>query len=114
MVSNYLKTELKEDEVIYWLEETSDKHAKKVVESFKELKDKNQKNSIFEHMFFPALGTLLEKVCNKISNSNPKLLDYRKKFCAGELYWEIRNTVSHPVKPLFKNEKSVEKVNVLI
>lgn len=114
LVSNYLKNELKEEQVLLWLEQTSDKQAKKVVESFRKLENKNKENSIFEFMFFPTLGTLLGKASDEINKSKPELLDYRKKFCAGELYWQIRNTVSHPVKPLFKNEKSVEKVNELI
>lgn len=114
MVSNFLKNELKEQQVLEWLEQTSDQQAKKVVESYRKLENKNKENSIFEFMFFPTLGTLLNKASETINKSKPELLNYRKKFCAGELYWEIRNTVSHPVKPLFKDKNSVRKVNQLI
>lgn len=114
VVSQYLEELLDEEFVLDVLKKTSDKQANKIAEHFEELKSVNSENSIFHHLFFPTIGTLLKYSKDLIEKDCPELLKYRTKFCAGNLYWEIRNTVSHPVKPLFINEISVKKVNELI
>jgi len=113
-VSSYLSFILNEEEVIEILEKTSDKQAKDVLAHFNSQKLKNAENTIFQYLFFPTLGTLLKYAEPKIKKDKPKLLDYRKEFCSGNLYWEIRNIVSHPVNPLFTDAESIEKVNRLI
>lgn len=114
LVSNYLKNNFDESLVLEWLQKSSDKQANNVAKEFIELQTKNSENSIFHHLFFPTLGTLLKSATSILDKENPELLNYRTKFCAGNLYWEIRNTVSHPVKPLFVDVMSVKKVNELI
>lgn len=114
LVSNYLKNNFDETQVLDWLENTSDKQANEVAQEFVKLKNENADNSIFHHLYFPTLGTLLKKAAPVIEIKKPELLNFRTKFCSGNLYWEIRNTVSHPVKPLFINKNSVIKVNELI
>ncbi|WP_299273454.1 hypothetical protein [uncultured Psychroserpens sp.] len=114
VVSRYLEELLDEEFVVEVLKKTSDEQANKIAEQFELLKSLNNENSIFHHLYFPTIGTLLKYSVNLIKKDCPDLLQYRKKFCAGNLYWEIRNTVSHPVKPLFVNEVSVKKVNELI
>jgi hypothetical protein len=114
IVSEYLENLLDESFVLEILKQTSDEQANKVAASFLNLKIENKENSIFQHLFFPTIGTLLKYSKDIINENCPELLEYRKKFCSGNLYWEIRNTVSHPVKPLFINENSVQKVSELI
>lgn len=114
LVSSYLKSVFDENEVLEWLKNSSDKQSVKVAEEFMSLQSKNAENSIFHHLYFPSLGTLLKKGETVLQKEKPDLLKYRKKFCSGNLYWEIRNIVSHPVKSLFINETSVNKVHELI
>tara|TARA_R110002020_G_scaffold203325_4_gene406959 strand:+ start:3423 stop:4223 length:801 start_codon:yes stop_codon:yes gene_type:complete len=114
VVSQYLQNLLEEEFVINVLKKTGDKQANTIADNFEKLKVSNNENSIFHHLFFPTIGTLLNYSQELIQRDCPELIKYRKNFCAGNLYWEIRNTVSHPVKPLFVNEESVQKVNILI
>ena len=114
LVSNYLKYTFKEASILKWLKSTSDKQANAVVEEYEILKAENTDNSIFHHLYFPTLGTLLKSAESRLKEENPELLMYRIKFCSGNLYAEIRNRVSHPVKPLFIDEQSVKKVNEMI
>lgn len=114
LVSNYLRTLFDEEEVLEWLKASNDQLSKKVVWEFIKLKEKNADNSIFDHLYFPSLGTILKKGELILKQVNPELLNYRTKFCAGNLYWEIRNTVAHPVKSLFVDATSVQKLYELI
>jgi hypothetical protein len=114
IVSQYLEELLDEEFVLDVLKKTSDEQANKIAVYFENLQSSNRENSIFHHLFFPTIGTLLKYSAELIENDRPELLRYRKKFCVDNLYWEIRNTVSHPVKPLFRDEGSVVKVNELI
>lgn len=114
IVSNFLKQILEEDEVIEILKNTSDKQANHLVESFLKLKSENSENTIFEHLYLQTLGTILKNVAHKIPDNKKEILTYRKKFCAENLYWDIRNKVAHPVRPLFTDKKSIEDINELI
>jgi hypothetical protein len=114
IVSDFLKEILNEDEVIEILKNTSDNQANSVVENYLKLKSKNSENTIFEHLYLQTLGTILKNVAHKIPKDKKDILTYRKKFCADNLYWDIRNKVAHPVRPLFTDKKSIENVNELI
>lgn len=114
VVSDFLQRTLDNDEVILMLSGSSDKQAQSIIKVYTEMKAVNKDNTIFQYLFFPTLGTLLKSAADKVEKEVPELMAYRTKFCAGNLYWEIRNIVSHPVKPLFVDENSILKVNELI
>lgn len=114
IVSDYLKRVLDENHVLEILRNTNDKQANSIAVTFDKQKTKNNENSIFQYLFFPTIGTLLSHSKEIIEGDCPELLEYRTKFSAGNLYWDIRNTVSHPIKPLFLNAESVIGVNEMI
>lgn len=113
-VSSYIRSIANEHEIIEILKLTSDKTGKEILRSYEELKESNAENSIFDHLYFPTLGTILKRLSPNIPEHQKSLLKFRKKFSSNNIYGKLRNDVAHPIKPIFTSLKSVERVNELI
>lgn len=114
LVTQYLESILSEELVLDILKKTSDKQANIVAAKYLDAQTKNTDNSIFHHIYFPNICTILKKASDHIPENKKSLVAYGKNFNSDQLYGKIRNNVSHPVRPLFSDFNSVKEVNQLI
>lgn len=86
--------------VIQIFEISTDKHLIKILEKYKMNVASGSDDSIFSLMYLQTLGILLKKFANELPESLKPILKYRKKFGAGNLYTELRNSIMHPVNTI--------------
>lgn len=113
-VTEMLKDQFPEDYIVDILSRTSDKTAEEILKEFKDLKEKNRENSIFDFLYFPTLSTILKHSITDLPEEFKPIEAFRKKFHSNHVYGSLRNAVAHPVKPIFTSRDSISKVDELI
>jgi len=113
-LSMFLQKITTEEEIVHILENTSDTQANETAISYKKSKSKNSNNTIYEHLYFSTISTLLKNLSFKLDGEYSQLLKYRKKFSPENTYGVLRNKVAHPIKPIFKSYDDLILVNDLM
>ena len=109
----YIKSISNEDEVIEILKNSKDNNAADSVKKYEELKKKNLNNSIFEHIYFSSLNTILKRISKK-HKINKEVSNLRKHFSPNQRLTNLRNKVAHPVRSIFNSPESINEVNDVI
>lgn len=113
-VSEFLKSTTTESEIIEILLNTSDKQAKSTAEIYLKSIENNTNNSIYEQLYFSTFSCILKNLESKLKGNHRELLQYRKNFSSENIYGKLRNSVAHPIKPVFENLNDLKSVIQLI
>lgn len=99
------------EKVIQTFESSTDKHLIKILERYKLKVASGSDDSIFSLMYLQTLGILLKKFANDLPESLKPVLKFQKKFGAGNLYTELRNSIMHPVNTIVNGIDDVDKLS---
>jgi len=83
---------------------------KSFVKSRKEGKD----NSLFEYLYSKDLGDIFKNTIDTLPDKYRVLNTFILKFCEKGTYYDLRNTIMHPVKPIVNNELDISRIDCLL
>lgn len=113
-VSELLRNELNQDDILNKFESSKDEHIKEVLDTFRSAIAEGKDNSLFEHMHLQTIGITIKKFVHDLSEGSKRLNKYSSKFCPEGTYLEIRNKIMHPVRPILNDEDSISDIHELL
>lgn len=101
---------INQDKIVKLFEWSENPEITDLLKKFKKWENEGNDNSIFHHFYLKTFGYVFIKYQTLLPSGLKPILKFREKFCAGNLYTNIRNTVMHPVKPIIGGDITLDNL----
>ena len=113
-VSELLKDELNQGQILDKFDSLDDQHIKNVSKKFRQAMAEGKDNTLFEYMHLQTIGITINKFVQELPEESKRLNKYSSKFCPQGTYLEIRNKIMHPVRPILNDTDSISDIHELL